>query len=212
MSKARLVLTMFVAMLAFAAVNSASASASTAGWMLNGTLLSAQGLTSAALSGTGTVDEAAELNGGGLNVTCKGPLLLGSGAIEATGMASGQITFDGCTTTTANCEVPKSVGTVPVLFEVTLDGALAVKAIAKPQSGTTFATVKFSGASCSVAGVKPATGEAELLAPEGQDERVAQLLKGVQAANGLLKFNSNPASFVGGALLTLASGKPWSFL
>jgi hypothetical protein len=182
-------------------------------WMLNGTLLSSEGLPSAPIATEGVVDEKFELNGGGgLNVGCE-TLLDIRGEIKTVAKASATtLSFGKCKTPTANCEVPATLATVPVEIEFTLDGTLAIKGNAKPQTGTTLATIKFSGEACALAGVKSVTGAAELLAPEGQDERTDQLLKGVQAATGQLKFSSNAASFVGSALILLANRNSWSFL
>jgi hypothetical protein len=205
---------MFVAMLAFAAVNSASASAVTAGWMLNGTLLKAEGLTSAALATEVIVDEEFELNaGGGLQVECGG-LLIDNGKIaDPNDLLVEHLLFNNCKTVTANCTVPTAIATVAILAEVTLDGVLHVKGVAKPETGTTFATIKYSGELCSIAGIKAATGDAEVLGDEGQDEHTDQLILGVQSAAGkLLFFSSNPASFTGAGLVLLANSKPWSFL
>ena len=108
--------------------------------------------------------------------------------------------------------MPEAIGTVPILIEATLDTGTNVKGIAKPESGTTFATIKFSGEACAISGTKGATGDAEVLGDEGQIEKTDQLILGVQAATGLLKFASNAASFKGAALLLLANSKGWSFL
>jgi len=211
MFRARLVLSMFVAVLGFAALNSASASATTPGWMLNGTMLSAEG-GSAPLATEAIVDEKFELSTTETNVSCT-KALLDDGLIKETNdILIGNILFSGCATGTVNCKVPEAIGTVPILIEATLDTGTNVKGIAKPESGTTFATIKFSGEACAISGTKGATGDAEVLGDEGQIEKTDQLILGVQAATGLLKFASNAASFKGAALLLLANSKGWSFL
>ena|SRR5579871_791044 len=212
MSRTRLALVAFLVALALAAMGSSSALAVTAGWMLNGTMLSAEGRTSAALATEVAVDNEFQLSGGGLEVGCE-TVLFDNGTIKETNdLLFERILFNKCNTQTQNCAVPTAIGFVPVLLEFTLDGALNVKAIGKPETGTTIETIKFSGEACSVAGVKSATGEIEFLVDEGQEERTHQLLLVAQPANGLLKFNSNPASLSGDALILLANDKPWSFL
>jgi hypothetical protein len=210
MSKVKIIVSAFIAVLAVGAVASASASAATAGWMVNGTLLSG----SAALATSAPSDETAALNGGGLNIECKGPLDGTKPEIKSSNTGSAQaLTFTECTTGNENCSVPTSIGTVPVLAEATLEGALAVPVKFKPETGTIFATIKFSGEKCSVAGIKPVTGKVTASGPTGQDERTTQeLAVNVTVASAELFIASSAASLKGAALLKLQSGQGWSFL
>jgi hypothetical protein len=210
MSRIKAVGAAFIAVLAFG-VMTASASAATAGWMVNGALLSG----TQALATTAAVDKKGVINGGGLNIECEGSVLKGTNPeIISTNKGKAKaLTFTVCKTTNANCTVPAEIGTVPIEAEATLEGALGVQAVFKPQTGTTFATVKFSGELCAVAGIKAITGDANTSAPTGQDERTLQLLEiNVTTAQNLLFIASNAASMTGSALLKLASGAPWSFL
>jgi hypothetical protein len=202
-----------VATLVVGAFATASASATTAGWMLNGTLLSAEGLSSAALAPETINDERFEFNGGGgLQLECSS-LLGDGGEIKSPNTLRGaQVLFKGCKTTTANCTVAESIATTALTVEVTLDGALAVKGDVKPQTGTVLATTKYSGEACAIAGTKLASGDVEILAAELQDERTDQRISAVQSANGLFKFASNAASATGTDLVLLGNQRPWSFL
>jgi hypothetical protein len=182
-----------------------------AGWMTSGTLLTG----TAALATTAAVDKKYVVNGAGLNLECNGSVIKFAvpELVAASKLEAAALTFTGCTTTNANCVVPAELGTVPIQAEATLEGALAAKATFKPQTGSTFVTMKFSGEACAVAGVKTITGDANMTLASGQDERTLQLLEAnVTAAQNLLFFIGSAASLTGSALLRLASGQPWSFL
>jgi len=212
MTSVKLVIPISIAVLALTALtalNPTLASATTPGWMLNGTMLSAEGGTATIATET-IIDKEFELSTTETNVECS-KALIDNGLVKETNDAlAGSILFSGCATRTANCTVPEAIGTVPVLTEVTLDTGTNVKGIAKPVSGTTFATIKFSGNACAISGTKGATGDVEILGDEGQIEKTSQLILGVQETTGLLKFASNAASFKGAALII--SAHPGSFL
>jgi hypothetical protein len=210
MSKIRAVVWVFLVGFVVCAVASASATAATAGWMVNGTLLSG----SAALATSAPSDETAVLNGGGLNIECSGPGDQTKPEIKSPNKGSAaSVIFTGCMTKDANCSVPASIGTVPVLGEATLEGALAVQVKFKPETGTIFATLKFSGEICSVAGIKPVTGKVTASRPTGQDERTVQeMVVNTTEGAGELFIASSAASLKGAALAKLQNGLPWSFL
>jgi hypothetical protein len=197
--------------LALSALASATASAVTAGWMVNGTLLTG----SAALATTAAVDENGVLEGGGVKITCKGKTLNGAAPkIEAPSMgAASDLEFTECKAEEP-CKITTStIKTLPLLVEATLEGVLAVVATFKPQTGTIFTTLKFEGESCGLSGTTPIKGTAQVLAPTGQDERTLQLINATtSAASNTLFLGSSPASLAGSALLQLASGQSWSFL
>lgn len=209
MSKVKVVAAAFIAALALTALASATASAD---WMVNGTNLTG----SAALATTAHTDVTGKLNGGGLNIECSGDLKGASPEIKvgAKGSAS-SLTFTTCGTTNANCTVPAEISTVPVSVLAELDpgNALATTVLFTPTAGTIFATVKFSGEKCAVAGIKPVTGKATALAPTGKDERTEQELEinTTEAAKELF-IASSAASLTGAALLLLSTRQGWSFL
>jgi len=211
MSKVRQVIMVCAGVLALSAMASASASAATAGWMVNGTMLTG----SAALATTAAVDQEGVLKGGGVTVTCKGSTLNGvAPEIKVPNKGSaGDLEFTECSAASP-CEVtPPTVKTQTVLVEATLEGVLAVVATFKPETGTIFATLKFSGSGCALSGTTPIKGQAKVLAPTGQDERTLQLINAITTeASGELLLGSSGASLTGSALLRLASGQSWSFL
>jgi len=215
MSKAKMIITTLIAAIAFSALISASASAATVGWMVNGTLLSG----SEPLATTAKVENSVGVlksAGADVEVECIGSTLNGKEPkIESpnTGQAT-DLEFTGCTAKTTNCTIGAStITTVPVGVEATLEGALAVIATFKPKTKTTFATFEFQGSKCASEGLNAVTGTAKVLAPTGQDESATQLITSIATeASTELKVASSPASLTGSALLKLASGAPWSFL
>jgi hypothetical protein len=208
MPKAKLIKTVCLAALALSALTSTTASAATAGWMVNGTLLTgSKALTTAA------VDEEWQLNAAGVTIRCAGTNVTATGPeiVAPNKGAAKSVTFNGCSTN-EHCKVPISISTLPILTEATLDGALAVKELIKPETKTTFATILFEGALCALEGVQPVSGRASVLAPTGQDERTLQLYKATAIEAGELKAGSNTATLNGSSLIKLANGEPWSFL
>jgi hypothetical protein len=214
MSKAKIMMTVCVGVLALSAFASASASAVTAGFMVNGTMLNG----TKALASTAAVDEVGVLNTAGVTITCNGSVLNGASPKidSATNMGDAEsLTFNGCSAN-ANCKVPTSISTLPVLVDLTLDGTLAVKGKFLPHgpgaNTKTFATILFEGNLCALEGVQPVSGTQAFLAPTGQDERTLQLISATQDVAGELKVGSNAATLKGSILVRLASGEPFSFL
>jgi hypothetical protein len=202
------------AVVVLAALASTTASAVTAGWMLNGRLLLEEGLSSAALSAAPTVDKAFTIGTpiDGSELICTG-LAISNGSIKEVNLIlATSLQFSGCVTTEPECAVPAAIATVPVSAEVTLDGTLAAKGVLRPETGSVLLTVKYTGETCAAAGVRALTGDVETLFDEGQDERTDQLFLAVQGSNGLLRFASNTATLTGAVLLLLANHQPWSFL
>jgi len=209
MPKIRLMLAAWVAVLACGAVVSASASATTPSWMVNGKNLT----TTKALATSAVVDESAVLEASGVTVTCTG--LNGvAPTLEPGNMASAtKLEFTGCTASSP-CSISKNtISTVPLLAEATLEGSLAVVATFKPQTGTLFTTIEFLGSQCALEGNQPVTGKAKVLAPTGQDERTLQLINAITVPTSKELFvGSAGAKLSGSALLKLQSSEPWSFL
>lgn len=200
-----------VGVLALSALASVSASAATAGWMVNGTNLTG----SAAVATTAAVDQEGVLRGGGLTITCTGSTGSAAGPeIKASNKgAASSVEYSGC-----SAEAPCTLGsgtikTVPVSSEATLEGVLAVVVTVKPETGTLFTTIKFSGAECGLSGTTPIKGSEKFLEPTGQDERTLQLANAITTeASGELLLGASAASTSGSALGRLASGLTWSFL
>jgi hypothetical protein len=212
MSKVKMIVTTLIAVFAFSALASASASASTAGWMVGGTQLT----TAAALATTAKVDEKGTLEVplDAITIECKSSVLTGlEPKIESGTMGSaGSLIFKECASTAASCTIASpTIGTVPLLAEATLEGALGVKVIFTPKTTKIFTTIEYKGTECSLAGIKPVKGQATVKAPTGQDENTLQLIE-ADTTGGELEVGSTEAILKGSALLKLASGQPWSFL
>jgi len=214
MSRVKLVFAVFVAALSGSVMTSDSAIAAE-GWLIKGTLLS--GI--AKLANTTFVDEVSELTFSGTTIRCKGTTLEAVGPqLESPNMASAaSLIFKECEVTSGGaCKLTSgaSIGTVPILTEVTLDGQLAVRGVIKTQNGSnTFATVFLEGENCAVQGRQAITGDVSWLAPTGQDERTLQLLGvNITEASKLLKEGGLGASLKGSYLGKLASPLPWSFM
>lgn len=214
MSKVKIIMMSLVAVFVFGALASASASAATAGWMVNGTLLS--GL--ATLAPTAKVDKPGRLHAVGVEIECSGELNGVEPMLESPNMATiARLTFTGCKSTAENCtlagEPNATISTVPLLVEATLEGTLAAVATFSPKTKTTFATFNYEGAKCGLKGLNSVTGHAKVLAPTGQDERTLQQINVItEESSGELKVGSSGAGLEGSALLQLASGQTWSFL
>ncbi len=199
------------AAMAIGAVASASASAS-AGWMVNGTQLSG----SAAIMRAELVNGSAiTLSSSVVSISCEAPTIEAE-ASSITSPSAGQassVTFNECSSTTEHCELAEtSVTTSPLqTSEVVLEGSSGVRGLFIPQTKTTFATVKFNGELCAVAGTQPITGKVDWLAPKGQEERTAQLLL-VLALAGQLKIGSSEAHLQFSYLQYVEGNKAWRYL
>lgn len=150
---------------------SASASASTAGWMLNKSMLSgSKGLMKKEPPPSEVKFSAAGAAGQCASTTLEGALIQSPNQGSAT-----SITFNGCEAEEPCTLGSNTVTTVPVtLSEITLEGTLAVRGKIKPSTKNVFATVQFLGATCALLGVQPITGAVKVLDLTGQHEAVLQ--------------------------------------
>jgi hypothetical protein len=123
--------------------------------MVNGTALSG----SKALAGTAAVDEIWNLKAAGVTVQCAGAVTNSvSAEIDSpTGGAVGKLEFKECSSN-ENCTVTKTIGSLPLIIDTTLDGTLATTTTFLPKTKTTFTTFKFEGEKCALLGVQPVTG------------------------------------------------------
>lgn len=188
-----------------------SASAAPAGWMVNGTLLSGV----AAMQSKAVVDVPFLITAAGETVRCKG-INNKDFTISSPSMALAEfLEFTECGVITGTTCLLKGtvIKTVPLLIEATLDGTLASKATAAPETKELIAEPEFEGEMCAFKGKQPLRGKFSLLAPEGQDERTFQLISAVtSSASGELKLGTSAASLTGTILQGLESDKPWSHL
>jgi len=214
MSKIKLVIAAFAAVLAVGAVASTTAFAATEGWMVNGTMLSG----SKKLMTTGKVTSPGKLASASVEVECTGSEI-GGVAPEIVAPNKGgasSVVFKECGTVGASSAVctlnTKTLSTVPVLLtELTLDGTLAVKGAVVPETKSEFAKLTFTGGECAVAGTQPVTGKVLILAHLGQDEMTWQPVL-LFSDTGALKLGSGAATLTGAGELATENLEPWSFL
>jgi hypothetical protein len=214
MSRVKVAFAGLVAVLAISAMASSSAMAAGEGWLINGTLL----VGSAPLATTAFVDQIGKLKFSTTEIVCKATTLSGvSPQIESPNMGTAtSLVFKECSVTSGGeCKLESgtTIGTLPILTEVTLDGPLGVRGVFKPKTVTTFATIKLEGTGCAETGKLPIKGTAAWLAPTGQMEQTLQLLSvNVTEASKELEVGSKAASLTGSILIALASLLPWSFM
>jgi len=214
MSRVKFALAALVVVLVVGAMASSSAMAAGEGWLIKGTLLSG----AAQLATTDFVDEHVIITFSGTTIQCTSNTLGGVGPkIESPNMHSAtSLVFKECAVTSGgecNLSSGTTIGSLPILSEVTLDGPLAIRGVVKPQIANTLATFQLEGANCAVEGKQPLTGDFEWLAPEGQDERTWQLFSvHVIESSKLLKVGGLGALLKLSILLKLASSLPWSFM
>ena len=197
--------------LALTASTTATATATTIGWMVGGSLLTG----STPLATTAAVDENFKLKNGNINIECTGPTVNGVAVeiIAPNKVAAKSIEFTECKPTEGKCAIESStIGTVPVLAESTLEGALAAVGVFKPEIGKAFTNLTFLGTTCALEGTQPVTGTQAVLDPTGQDEKTLQLGNAITLKEGELKVGAGNATLTGSSLAKLASGAPWSFL
>jgi hypothetical protein len=218
MSKIKVTAMTAVALVAVFAL-SVVASASAAGWKVNGAALTG----SAALATTAQVDAAATLTivpgtGAKVKIVCSGSLLRGEKPeIDSTntGMAS-KLTFEGCATTEpTKCALSSStINTNPISATVTTATAPADHVTFTPLTKKTFAEVPFSATNtCAFNEPEPVNGAVTVNAPTGQTENGSQAIEGLGSIeNNSLEVAGDKSFIEGGkALLKLASGSKWSF-
>src|ERR1700723_2201185 len=197
------------------AISGSMSNTASAAWLVKGTVVS----TGVAVVRTARVTQNAVFTFNNISITCTTGGGGMAGVIESPSMGSAaSIVFGNCSVTSGNppCTLempgePGTIGTAPVLAEVTLEGVLAAKAVFKPRTKSAFATIKFAGATCSVSGVEAIGGAATVSMPTGQDSRTSQEVV-INTPSGELKMGSNAVTLTGKVLLKLASGLPWDFM
>lgn len=215
MSRAKIFMAAIVGVLALSGFVSALASAVPPGWMVNGANFTSG---TKALASTAAVDSPGVFTGAGIEIKCgKAGSSVADGINAringATNMGDAEsLVFLECAS--PQCTVTKTIGTLPLLVDLTLDGELAVKGVfLAPNTEHIFTTIKFTAGTgeCALAGeTLPVKGEEEFLAPTGQMEETWQQINAIKASR--LKLGANPATLEGSILVKLASGEPFSFL
>jgi hypothetical protein len=203
--------------LAFSVLGSSTASAVSPGWLVNGTLLT--GTQTAAVATTAAIDTKVIFGYGGIAIRCSTSALqvIGPQIESGSKISAASVLFKECKATGENCSLSSAmggtIGTLPITSEVTLDGALAVQGVAKPQAGGIFATLKFEGEVCAETAKVPIKGTVQWLAPTGQDGRVSQLANvNISLSSGELEGGDQLAFLELGSLGKLASSLSWSFM
>jgi len=191
-----------------AALASSAATAAAAGWMVGGSTLTTGASEKLAL--TTKVDETFVLSAAGTTITCTG-IKVENGELIAPNKDSETLVFTGCTVNIPECTVKNGeIATKVLLSEATLEGALAANIQFKPETGTRFAEIEFSGVECAVE-LLPVTGTTRALAPTGQDERTLQLLT-AKTSPGELRLGSAEATLKGSTLVEVECHEPWRLL
>lgn len=196
------------------------ASAATPGWMINGGMLNG----TASLAKTAAVDERFDLKAVGITTACLGNTV---NAVNPT-INSGTNMADAASLEFTECEVTvsgnppcklaaamsKTIKTLPVLVDLTLDGTLADKGrFLSTNASKLFATIEYEGGECAIASaVQAVHGSVTFLAPTGQDERALQQITITNEEPGSLLFSKNVATLEGSVLVRLPNGEPFSFL
>lgn len=188
------------------------AAAAEAGWMVNGTKLTG----TAALSTTAAVHEKFALTFAGEEIDCNGedltlvkPTINGASRMNDTE----SLEFNKCATGSPCVLATSTIRTLPVLVDLTLDGALAVRGHFLPtNTSKTLATIEFEGTECTFAGAEPIKGTLAFLAPTEQSENTLQLIRTKTETNGELNLGLFAVTVSGSFLLRLANGGSFSFL
>jgi hypothetical protein len=195
--------------LASAAIYTTTAGTASAGWFVEGSELTG----TAALATTASVDENFKLTAAGITIECTGSTLnSASPELKAPNLiAASSLTFSECKSTPSEpCTLAtKTISTVALLAELSGLAFPEVKAIFAPKTKTTFATIKFNGSECALAGTQPINGKATTTLLAGQEEKTFQQIK-VKTTKGEFKLGSSEAELTGAALLKLISGAPFT--
>lgn len=204
-SRTRLALATCIASIALLAVSAASASA--AGWHVNGSTLGT-GVSEELAKGTTTVtDFELHLLNNQITVTCTGiqnneAKIVGPGSFKAKSLS-----LTGCTSNAVNCPVEPTIKTTEVKGEVTSGTPDSIKI--EPVAGPTklVMAVVFTGASCALSGELPVKGNFTV-SSELASEQAEHVLTVTSSA---LTTASDADTLTGAADFKLASGDDWSF-
>ena len=123
------------------------------------------------------------------------------------------LTFKTCSANGANCTLAENtILTLALHGLAELHGTLGTLIKALPLPSKTFAAIDFEGATCALQGIQPITGTVDILAPEGRDPKLLQLVN-VFSLTGSLKVGSSEGKLLGlHADLRLVSDETWNFL
>jgi hypothetical protein len=202
------ILPALVAIVIFAAVGTASASA--ASWRVAGAELKG----SSALSATTVALSHFTITYEGLEVVCEAGMELKGASITAT--AGGKIehlVLKGCRSASSPCGISSTtIESVPLTVTAALGKASPEDTVTlKPTTGTKFAEFEWTGESCAVVGPVALKGTVKVVLPKGQEEHAEMELE-VHTEEFELRANTGPSvAFRGKAKAKLTSGQAWSF-
>lgn len=152
-----------------------------------------------------------------LGIKCESPTIdLEGGKITGPdGILVKKITFHACNVVGSEvCSLENElISTVPIhgLANLDLPGSLNAYILLLPETKTTFATIKFNGATCALSGVQPVTGDASLLIHGALHEVLLHLVLAI-TLKGALKVGSDEAHLIKvGFDIALNSHLTWSF-
>jgi hypothetical protein len=205
MSRTKLALATCVASIALIVVSGASASA--AGWHVNGSTLGS-GASEALATGTTTVtDFQLHLLNNQITLTCTGiqnneASIVGPGSFKAKSLS-----LTGCTSSAVNCPVEPTVKTTEVKGEVSSGTPDSIKVEPVAGAAKLIMTVVFTGPLCALEGELPVKGNftisSELASEQSEHE--------FTVTSSALNTGSNTDSLTGAADFKLAGGADWSF-
>jgi hypothetical protein len=212
MQKAKLLLAMCLTALCASVSMPGSASATTAGWMVNGTILTGTAGLPGTVATTPASLEDPELE---ISIKCNSKVVDGTNlqiSAPSGGGADGLSFLECEALTPAGCSLQSpTIATLPLAFlEITLEGALAIAGGIKPRIKVTLGSFDLVGKACAIASIYTLGGTIALLAPLGQDERTLQEI--LITDGGRFKINSNPGRLDLTLSASLVSKQGWSFL
>ncbi|MGH2912319.1 MAG: hypothetical protein ACRDJ3_07560 [Solirubrobacteraceae bacterium] len=184
--------------------------ASAASWHVAGSEL----LTTASLaSTTETVSTITLTAVGTQTITCSGKVELLTAVIShPAGGTIGHLVLNGCSGQGACSLIEGSkIETKPLKIEAALGSKNPEDTLLlKPQTGTTFAEIKFPGEECVFFGTQKLTGQARFIMPHGQEELASQTIE-LHAGTAELRMGSFEMLLGGSIKAKLTSGSAWSF-
>jgi hypothetical protein len=145
----------------------------------------------------------------GVVIKCAG--IDATGEIIGTSSGKAGLEFTGCKEEEpAGCSVTGTISTQPLSLTAREGASVGMEGKLEflPQSGTTFASIDFTGASCSVAGEKAARGKIAAAVPRLREELTEQEVRADPSEETEVSGNLTVRSRF---KLKLASGATWSF-
>ncbi|HSZ70602.1 MAG TPA: hypothetical protein VK756_09590 [Solirubrobacteraceae bacterium] len=203
MSRVKAIMLCLLAALAVSATATSLAAASPSWWVL-GSLLKG----TAAVAETTNVTKAFEIQTSVISFECT-KARVKEGLTEAPNKVRDQSEiFEGCSTSDPECTIGTTDSTPLKATLETISEATKLKF--EPQSGTTLATFKISGASCALEGTYALIGTMICNYPGVEVESLEHPLEFTPLSGSKVKINSESAVFSGTDKVSLLSKFLWS--